>query len=67
MKSGMLKKSSQTGQALVEYALAIVLIMGIFFIINQQVLKGIGKLWKTLAQEIASACPDCERPPQFQR
>ncbi len=58
---------ARSGQGLVEYALTVLLVLGLFSIMNYRIMKGIGALWKTLATEIVSACPDCTRPSQLQQ
>ncbi|MBI2605689.1 MAG: hypothetical protein HYW49_06375 [Deltaproteobacteria bacterium] len=60
-------RATRSGQGLVEYALTVLLVLGLFSIMNYRIMKGIGVLWKTLAAEIASACPDCTRPSQLQQ
>jgi hypothetical protein len=55
-------KRRQSGQALVEYAMTIVLIMGVFFIIDLRIRKTVGGLWKMMARDIAPGCPGCEPP-----
>jgi len=56
----------QSGQALVEYVLTVVLVMSLFFLFNRAILTRIGSLWKTMAAEIAAACPNCTPPEQIQ-
>lgn len=56
------RKKNQQGQTLIEYALSILVVLGMFFVINNSVLRGIGKLWLTLAKEIAAPCPKCAPP-----
>lgn len=57
----------EKGQALVEYVLVTVLIVGVFSTINYFTNRGIGNMWQKLAREIAAGCPDCEPPPQIIR
>ncbi len=64
IKKDTVKKKS--GQTLVEYVLIVFVIMGIYAVLNRTILKGIGKLWKQLTIEVASACPDCQRPPELE-
>lgn len=56
----------QSGQALVEYVLTVLLVLGLFTMFNNAIVGRITSLWKVMAGEIASACPACERPEQIQ-
>ena len=60
-----LTKRAKSGQTLVEYALVILVVIGIYAVMNRSILKGVGKLWKGLASELAAACPDCDKPDVF--
>lgn len=58
--------SQKSAQALVEYVLTLVTIVGIFMIMNQIVLRGIGNLWTSLAKKVAAPCPNCTPPSEIQ-
>jgi Flp pilus assembly pilin Flp len=58
------RSTRQRGQALVEYALALVIIVGVFMIINSSIKRGIGGMWTFMAKNVAAGCPGCEPPPQ---
>lgn len=55
-------RSPSKGQALVEYAMLMLVIIGVFFVINRQVRRGVGKLWLTLGKEITAGCVGCTPP-----
>ncbi|MEW6056435.1 MAG: hypothetical protein AB1540_07455 [Bdellovibrionota bacterium] len=55
-------KRRKRGQALIEYVVATVVIVGVFFAIDFQIRRSIGRLWKALAQDVAAGCPGCESP-----
>lgn len=59
------RKARQSGQGLVEYALAVLTIIGIFAIIDNRIKKGIGTLWLVMAKDIAAGCPGCTPPAEI--
>lgn len=58
--------SNSSGQALVEYVLTLITVVGIFIIMNQMVLRGIGNLWTEMAKKVAAPCPNCTPPSEIQ-
>lgn len=56
----------ENGQVLVEYLLSVFIVVTsiAFFARNLRVL--LFKVWKTMAHEIAAACPDCPAPDESQ-
>lgn len=50
-------RKKQRGQALLEYALTILVVLGMYRIMDHQIRKSIGKMWTYMAQNIAAACP----------
>jgi hypothetical protein len=58
----MIQRRRESGQGLIEYALAVLLVLGLFLTMNSQIKRGISKLWKAMAKDIAAGCPGCEPP-----
>lgn len=52
----------QRGQGLIEFAMAALLILGLFAVIDTRIKKTMGGLWLALAKDIAPGCPGCEPP-----
>ena len=50
---------------MVEYMLAVIMCIGISTLISKQMTKGIAKLWKSMAKDIAPACPGCTPPDEL--
>lgn len=64
------RKNSRSGQGLVEYVMALLLVVIVFTVMQRQINRGIGALWTTLARDIVAACPTnggdgCEIPEQL--
>jgi hypothetical protein len=64
-KSKRLSRKNILGQALVEYALAILMVMGVFFVIDFQIKRSIKKIWIVIAKNVAPGCPGCEAPEEI--
>jgi hypothetical protein len=56
------QKEPQSGQGVVEYVLGVLLILGIFGVVNAGMKKGVVSMWKGMAALIAAPCPRCEPP-----
>ena len=59
------QKEYSRGQALVEYVLTLLTVVGLFMIMNQIVMKGIGNLWTSMAKKVAAGCPTCTPPSEI--
>ena len=55
----------EKGQGLIEYAMAVLLIIGVFGIIQASIKKTIHGIWIGMAKNIAPGCPGCEPPPEI--
>jgi hypothetical protein len=55
-------KQQQSGQAVVEYILMLLVAMGLMAVISRGMKKTLGIFWKGLSSEIAAPCPGC--PPR---
>ncbi len=64
---GQKNKKTEKGQALVEYVLLVLTIVGIFTSIQYITVNGIGKIWKKLASEVAAPCPTCPASDEFRK
>ncbi len=62
----IVKSRNQTGQALVEYALTILMVVIAFTAVELQIRRNLGQLWNSLARDIAAGCPGCEAPEGLQ-
>lgn len=51
------RRKQQSGQGLLEYALTVLVVLFLFQVMDTQIRKGIAKLWKYLAQNVAAGCP----------
>lgn len=51
------RKARQSGQGLLEYVLAILLMVFTFQLMNSAIKRGVGNLWLYLAKNIAAGCP----------
>ena len=47
---------------MIEYMLAIIMCIGLASLMSHQINKGIGKIWKMMAKDIAPGCPGCTPP-----
>ncbi len=50
---------------MVEYMLAVLLCLALSGVISTQMKKGVGRLWKMMAKDIAPACPGCTAPDEL--
>ncbi len=55
-------QQQQSGQAVVEYILMLLVAMGLMAVISKGMKKTLGLFWKGLSSEIAAPCPGC--PPR---
>lgn len=55
-------KQQQSGQAVVEYILMLLVAMGLMAVISRGMKKTLQVFWKGLSSEIAAPCPGC--PPR---
>ena len=53
----------ETGQAIVEYILMLLVAMTIVVAISKGMRGSLNRFWETLTREVAAACPGCP-PPQ---
>ena len=51
------RQNKQSGQGLLEYALMVLVMLAMFRIMDYRIRKGIGGMWKYLAQNVAAGCP----------
>ncbi|MBI3554881.1 MAG: hypothetical protein HY074_01295 [Deltaproteobacteria bacterium] len=58
-------KQRRRGQAMVEYMLAVLLCLAVSGLISTQMKKGISKIWKSMAKDIAPPCPGCTPPDEL--
>jgi Flp pilus assembly pilin Flp len=53
----------EEGQVLVDYLLTLALIVSVVLALGKTLRPSLYRLWQTLAQEIAAACPSCPKDP----
>jgi Flp pilus assembly pilin Flp len=54
--------SDESGQAVVEYILAVSMAVAVVAVIATRFRKSIFGLWGVMTREISAACPDCSDP-----
>jgi Flp pilus assembly pilin Flp len=55
----------ESGQAIVEYVLALSIALTIVTILATTLRRSLFKLWEGFAREISAACPDCPPDPKI--
>ena len=58
-------RKRQSGQSLIEYAMALLIMVSAYKLVDFQLRKNIGKIWLAMAKDIAPGCPGCEAPDQL--
>jgi hypothetical protein len=55
----MRQKTDQSGQAIIEYVILLVLILSIGGLLFAGVRSSRDKMWKQMICDVSAACPDC--------
>lgn len=55
-------RSSESGQAIVEYVLILVVVVTVMGALGRGLRTSVRSVWVALAKEIAAPCPKCDPP-----
>lgn len=62
-----MSKSSQNGQAILEFILAMLIAVSIVSAFTMGMRRTVGRFWKQLTCEVVAGCPKCQAPEELSR